>query len=147
MAAVADFTCPRTIVPPATTSPAPTSPNWYGSDALAAMLPSDGVWPTTAPGAVLAVKLFWRSANIRPGAETNLHVTVKELTGAPVTARVSRATNASSESLGGWTMLTGIDFPKAGCFEITGKYLGQELKFVVETMESEPYRRSRRASS
>jgi hypothetical protein len=123
------------------------SPNWYGSDALAALLPPDGIWPTTAPGAVLAVKLFWRSANIRPGAETNLQVTLKELTGAPVTARVSRATNANAESLGGWAMLTGIDFPKAGCFEITGKYLGQELKFVVETMEHERDLRSRRASN
>jgi len=146
MAAVADSTCPRTVVPQRAASH-PLSPNWYGSDALSALLPPDGVWPTTAPGALIAGKLFWRSANFRPGMETNLHVTVKELTGAPVTARVSRPTNANAESLGGWTMLTGIDFPKPGCFEITGKYLGQELKFVVETVQSEAYSSSRRASN
>jgi hypothetical protein len=35
-------------------------------------------------------------------------------------------------------MLTGIDFPMAGCWEITGRYLGQELRFVVETVQSAP---------
>jgi hypothetical protein len=68
--------------------------------------------------------------------ESNLSVTLKELSGAPASAIVSRATNAHAESLGGWTMLTGIDFPAAGCWEITGRYLGQELKFVVETIQS-----------
>ena len=33
-------------------------------------------------------------------------------------------------------MMTGIDFPNAGCWEVTGRYLGEELRFVVETVQS-----------
>jgi hypothetical protein len=130
--------CPRTAGSDALGLPFPASGNWYGSEALAVQLPPDGTWPTTAPGASIAVKLFWWSAGFEPGTESSLSVTLKELTGAPVTAVVSSATNAYAESLGGWTMLTGIDFPDAGCWEVTGRYLGQELKFVVETADRSP---------
>jgi hypothetical protein len=136
LSAVAKPTCPRTIGYAALGAPFPNSQSWYGSHALAVSLPKDGTWPTTAPGARIAVKLFWWSVGFRPGMESNLKVTVSELTGAPVTAVVSRPTNAHAESLGGWTMLTGIDFPEAGCWEITGKYLGQEITFVVETIRA-----------
>jgi hypothetical protein len=68
--------------------------------------------------------------------ESNLKVTIRELSGAAVTAVVSRPTNAHAGSLGGWIMLTGIDFPKPGCWEITGKYLGQSLSFIVETVQA-----------
>jgi hypothetical protein len=132
----AEITCPRTIGTDAIGPPFPASGNWYGSEALAVQLPPDGTWPTTAQGALIAVKLFWWSAGYKPGTESKLSVTLKELTGAPVTAAVSPPTNAYAESLGGWTMLTGIDFPNAGCWEVTGRYLGQELKFVVQTVQS-----------
>lgn len=112
----------------------PNSSTWYGSEALAVQLPVDGVWPTTGPGALIAVKLFWWSAGFRPGMESNLKVTVRRVDGSPGAAVVSRPTNA--HVLGDWTMLTGIDFPDAGCWEITGEYLGQRLAFVVETVES-----------
>ena len=36
---------------------------WYGTEALAATVPPNGIWPTTAPGALIAVKLFWWSPN------------------------------------------------------------------------------------
>ena len=136
--AAAEFSCPRTTGSNALGSPFPSSGHWYGSEALAVQLPPDGIWPTTAAGAQIAVKLFWWSAGFKPEAESSLSVTLKELGGAPVTAVVSPPTNAYAESLGGWTMLTGIDFPAAGCWEITGRYLGQDLKFVVETVRNAP---------
>src|SRR5690606_36272332 len=104
--------------------PLPQSANWYGSEALAVQLPPTGTWPTTAPGALISVKLFWWSAGFRPGMESNLNVTIRELSGAAVTAVISEPTNAHAASLGGWTMLTGIDFPQPGCWQITGQYLG-----------------------
>jgi hypothetical protein len=110
-------------------------------------LSPDGFMPTTAPGARIAVKMFWRSAGFKPGMESELQVTVKELTGAPVTAVVSRPTNANAESLGGWTMLTGVDFPKPGCFEFTAEYRGQKLKFGVETLQSQDFTRVRQAAN
>ena len=132
----AEDSCPRTSGSDALGSPFPTSEHWYGTESFAVQLPLGGTWPTTAPGAQIAVKLFWWSAGFKPGMESNLSVALKELSGAPVNAVVSRATNAHAASLGGWTMLSGIDFPTAGCWEITGRYLGQELKFVVETIRS-----------
>jgi len=137
MSASADFTCPRTVS---------EAPHWYGSNALAVHLSPDGLMPTTAPGALIAVKMFWRSAGFKPGMESNLKVTVKELTGAPAIAVVSRPTNANAASLGGWTMLTGVDFPTPGCFEFSGEYLGQKLKFVVETVPSADFGRLRQAA-
>lgn len=134
--AAADLSCPRTAGSSALGSPFPSSGHWYGSESLAVQLPPDGTLPTTAPGAWIAAKLFWWSAGFKPGMESNLSVTVKELSGAPASVVVSRTTNAHAEALGGWTMLTGIDFPAAGCWEITGRYLGQELKFVVEAVQS-----------
>ena len=131
--ALAEASCPRTSGSNALGSPFPTSEHWYGTESFAVQLPPDGAWPTTAPGARIAVKLFWWSVGFKPGMESNLSVELRELSGAPAKAVVSRATNARADSLGGWTMLTGIDFPTAGCWEITGRYLGQELRFVVET--------------
>jgi len=49
---------------------------------------------------------------------------------------VAGTTNARSEDFGGWAMLTGLDFPGAGCREIPGRYLGPELRFVVETVRA-----------
>ena len=133
--AIAEFTCPRTVGYKALGPPLPQSENWYGSEALAVQLPPTVTWPTTSPGALIAVKLFWWSAGFRPGMESNLNVTIRELSGAEVTAVISKPTNAHAASLGGWTMLTGIDFPQPGCWEITGQYLGQSLSFVVETVQ------------
>jgi len=139
LSATAEVACPRTVGSRSLGPPFPDSSQWYGSESFAVQLPPDGTWPTTAPGARIAVKLFWCSAGFRPGMESSLIVTLKELNGASANAVVSRATNAHAESLGGWTMLTGIDFPDPGCWEVTGQYLGQELKFVVETVRSAPH--------
>lgn len=125
----------------------PDSSNLYGSEALAVALPGDGTWPVTGPNARIAVKLFWRSAGFRPGMEQNLKVEILNLNGGPNDAVVKDVTNANSvpddlekahfddEWQSGWLMLTGIDFPSPGCWEITGAYLGQTLTFVVETIE------------
>jgi len=138
LSATADVACPRTVGSKSFGPPFPDSSHWYGSESFAVQLSPDGTWPTTVPGARIAVKLFWWSAGFKPGMESNLMVTLKELNGRAAKAVVSRATNAHAESLGGWTMLTGIDFPEAGCWEVTGRYLGQELTFVVETVSSAP---------
>ncbi len=99
-------------------------------------LPAGGVWPTTAPGNLIAVKLIWRSAGFRPGMESNLAVTVKPLNRS--TSHRCGVGNDQREArvLGGWAMMTGIDFPNAGCWEVSGRYLGEELRFVVETVQS-----------
>ena len=125
----------------------PESHNLYGSEALAVALPPDGTWGVTGPTARIAVKLFWRSAGFRPGMQTNLKVEITNLNGGPNDAVVKDVTTANSvpedlekahfddEWMDGWLMLTGIDFPSPGCWQITGEYLGQSLTFVVETVD------------
>lgn len=125
----------------------PDSRNLYGSEALAVALPADGTWGVTAPNARIAVKLFWRSAGFRPGMERNLKVEIVNLNGGANDAVVKDITNANSvpediqkaqfddEWQDGWLMLTGIDFPSPGCWQITGEYLGQTLTFVIQTVE------------
>jgi hypothetical protein len=125
---LADDACPRTV---GSAEPG----RWFGNEAFAAQLPAGGVWPTTAPGHVIAVKLIWRSAGFKPGMESSLAVTVKRLNEDQATAVVLGNTNAYAEDFGGWAMMTGIDLPSAGCWEITGRYRGEELRFVVETVQ------------
>lgn len=154
--AVAEGACP------ATTDRDPlfgtSIPGWYGTEALAVQLSSPARWSTTRPGNLIGEKLFWRSAGFRPGTESDLEITVRSLDGAPVTGSISRATNAyipaeqrgrpltEAESQGvfsemlsspdRWRMLTGVDFPEAGCWEVSATYLGQTLTFVVQTVDS-----------
>jgi len=127
-------------------APFPKGKNWYGSESLAVKLPTDGIWPTTISGDLIAVnliavKLFWWSVGFEPGMESNLTVDILSLNGKPVRAKVGKPTSAHAESLGGWTMMTGIDFPDPGCWQISGKYLGQILTFVVETVDVDEYLR------
>ena len=129
--------------------------NVYGSEALAVALPADGSWPTTGPTARIAVKLFWRSAGYRPGMEQHLHIDIVNLDDGPNDAVVKDVTSAKPVSSDlerarfdhewedGWLMLTGIDFPSPGYWEITGSYLGQSLTFVVETVDESGDRLSR----
>ena len=133
-------------------------PGWYGTEALAVSLPESGKWPTTRPGVSIGEKVFWRSSGFRPGTESSLRIEIANLSDGPVTGTISAATNAylGTDASGrknedepgaivqelvtaadGWFMLTGIDFPKPGCWEISAEYLGQTLTFVVETVDTD----------
>ena len=132
---ISESTCPVTVGSDSLGFPFPDSENWYGSEALAVILPPDGRWGITGPNARIAVKLFVWSAGFKPGMEHNLSVRIEPLSGQPNDAVVDGVTNAEAKSLGGWTMLTGIDFPSVGCWRLTLEYLGQSLSFVVETYD------------
>ncbi len=126
-------TCART--PPSGQilgKPFPASDNWYGSEALAVMLPPDGIWRGMGPAYHYRNKLFWWSSGFKPGNESNLKVKGTRIDGDSPPANISNVSSAHSPSLGGWTMLVAVEFPSAGCWEIAARYLGQELKFVVE---------------
>lgn len=125
--------------------PWPQASRWFGSEGLAVILPENGVWPTTVPGHLIAVKLFWWSAGFKPGMERDLTVGITRLDEGENDAVVSRPTNATAASLGGSTMLTGIDFPSPGCWKIVGRYRGQDLAFVVETRDHRDYTEYRKS--
>ncbi|HNP35506.1 MAG TPA: hypothetical protein PKK10_06610 [Woeseiaceae bacterium] len=134
----------------------PGSRNFYGSEALAVTLPHDGTLQVTGLDARIAAKLFWFIPGFRPGMQTHLSVEIRNLNGGPNDAVVRDVTTANAmpsnwetsedvekaqfddQWLDGWAMLTGIDFPSPGCWEITGEYVGQSLTFIVETVLETP---------
>lgn len=132
--ASADDSCPRTLgAEKLFMEPWPQAATWYGSEALAVVLPDDGVWPTTREGALLAVKVFWYAAGFRPFMEREFKGRIERLDEGPNNAVLTRPTNAL---LGNevWTVLTGIDFPSSGCWRVSGELRGQTLSFIVETI-------------
>ncbi len=131
----ADENCPQTIgANKVFAEPWPQADTWFGSEALAVILPPDGVWPTTRPTNLISVKLSWYSAGFQPGMERDFRGRIERLDEGPNDAVISRPTNAGLAN-DVWTILTGINFKSAGCWRITGEYQGQSLEFVVKTIE------------
>ncbi len=133
-------TCPVTTPPdPLFTPPAPYSPSapwdqfWYGTDSLWTAVPQNGVWsalPHNPEG--YTQKVFWwrKGYSWTKEPEPDLSVTGRRLDADAAPLNVSKATNAFAEDIGS-AMLVGVDFPTLGCWEITGRYAGTELSFVV----------------
>lgn len=139
--AQSESTCPVTLGSDRIfAEPWPQASTWYGSESLATILPDDGIWSTTKPGARISVKMFWWSIGFETGQESALTVKVDSLDGSPNRVVVDRPTNAFGSTLGAPTMLTGIHFPDPGCWQITASFMGQELTFVVETIKYEKRR-------
>jgi hypothetical protein len=137
--------CPRTLGTNIEfREPWPKTPSWYGTEALAVILPPNGAWRTTSRASRIAVKLFWFSTEFQAAAESGFDkreqigftVTIRRLDEGPDDAVISGPTWAGNGDLGdNWTQLTGIDFRSAGCWEITGTFLDQSLSFIVETVD------------
>lgn len=120
-------------------SPYPDSPPddryaWFGTPELWTMLDLDGeVWDAANTSFPVSQKLFWWSSNwagMREDQEPALTVVATRLDG-PGTVRTDQATNASDDSLGGQAMLTGIEFPTPGCWQLTGQYGDVVLSYIV----------------
>lgn len=69
--------------------------------------------------------------------EKNLSVEIDNLFDPSKEAKVSEPTNAGVIDSDDWYMLVGIDFPYEGCWKVTSRYLGQELSFVVRTVDAD----------
>ena len=137
-------TCPvtkpsdRPFVPP---SPYPAKPSqgsfWFGTDRLWTSLPASGTWgglPHYTPDdPTFRQKLFfWRQGySPHTGPQAKLTVTGRRID-SPAPPLLSDKT-----SNGSWTeqdqafIVTGINFPTVGCWEITGHYENDELTFAV----------------
>jgi len=122
----------------------PKAKTWYGSEKIAVILPSEGIWPTTKPGNSISVKLFWFVEGFKPGLEGEFEFSIQRLDEGPNDAVAPRVTNASGPNLGASTALVGIDFPSEGCWKISGTFRGKSLTFVVKT-EIPAYRRANAA--
>lgn len=133
--------CPVTTTPqPLFTTPAPypvkapSSNFWYGDERFWTMLQADGKWARLPrhPGGYRQ-KVFWWYPGFdgRVEARPDLKVTGRRLDGTESFVHAAPATNAHHPDFGGWTILTGIDVPTTGCWELTGTYRGQTVTFVV----------------
>ena len=131
--------CAATVAPAtpfAEPSPSSASRFWYGSEALAVLLPRGGTWRGMGPAHNYRDKLFWwregYSGVTEPRPE--LIVSARRLDGAAPPAVTSPATNADHADFGGWAMLVMLEFPASGCWEVTGQYKGQVARFVVDVV-------------
>lgn len=135
-------TCPVTKPAPPFTAPppAPASPParydeiWYGTRHLWTMLPPGGqVWtagslPHDSQG--IGQKMFWWSADWNLDSEPAPVITVSgvRLDGGG-TFGVAGGTNAIADF--GAAMLVGVEFPFAGCWQVTAKYRNTSLTYVL----------------
>lgn len=120
----------RPAPPFAAPSPFPAAPPnaakaWYGSDALWAMLDRDG--GVRHPGDFQ--KTFWWSKNFAEEVPA-ITVTLTRLDGEG-SYSFGPGTNATSADLGGTAMLVGVDIPGPGCWQLTARYRGAALSYVV----------------
>jgi hypothetical protein len=116
---------------------------WYGSEALAVRIPVDGRWQGMGPGKHFGDK-FWiwrRGFNAKTETAPALTFTGVKLNDGdnPQRMQIGRATNAFGP---GWSsMLTGMAFPSAGCWQVTAKYVREaityDLTFVVDVGASD----------
>ena len=121
-------------------APEPFSPSapwdgifWYGSEHLWTALHNDGVWtglPENPDG--YTQKIMWWSSlySLKDELEPALVVSGRRLDGEAPALRFYGATNAMADDIGE-AMLTGVEFPTLGCWEIMGQYKKSSIKFVV----------------
>ena len=106
---------------------------WHGTEGLWTALHNDGVWyglPKTSDG--YTQKIMWWSGlySLRDELEPALVVSGRRLDGDSPALRFYGATNAFADDIGE-AMLTGVEFPTLGCWEVRGEYKKTELTFVV----------------
>jgi len=109
----------------------PTGNFWFGTDRLWTVLPNDGIWQAGrihgAPSSIRKLS-WWRDGyDAQTEQRPNLIVTGRRLDG-PASTIADKATNMATQPA---AMLVGITFPTVGCWEVTGRYGDDELKFVV----------------
>ena len=106
---------------------------WYGSENLWTALDTNGVWsklPENPDG--YGQKIMWWSSlySLKDELEPELIVSGRRLDGEAEPLRFYGATNAMADDIGE-AMLTGVEIPTLGCWEITGQYKESEISFVV----------------
>jgi hypothetical protein len=100
---------------------------WYGTESLWTLLGVRGTWNI---GYRTKLTYWRRGFDWRREPEPNLIVIAKRLDreGPPVAADPAHAVFVTTERPG---MMTGIDIPSMGCWEVTAQYGGNRLSFVV----------------
>ena len=122
---------------PITIGEAPADQLWkdvfrFGGEVLSVQLFVDGWWRGHGPEDNYRGRLWWFSDgydgltdSVRP-----LRVTGRRLDAEEAPANISWTKNAT-DGKGSWAMIVIAEFPSPGCWELSAKYGGQVLTFVV----------------
>jgi hypothetical protein len=133
--------CPVTTVQSGSlTAPEPYSASapwegffWYGSEGLWTALHEDGVWSKlsgTPDGYIQKIPWWSDRYSLKDEQRPALAVSARRLDAEASPLRFYGATNAFTED-SGEAMLTGVEFPTLGCWEVRGEYKKSELVFIV----------------
>jgi hypothetical protein len=135
-----DYSCPVTTRPdPPFVPPAPYEPStvagrfWYGTNDLWTLLPADGVergLPYNKQEGYSNKLPLWKQGNDgTKEPRPDIIVVVKRLdkTTPPTSSRGGNNVLVD----GTWSMLTGVTYPTAGCWEVTAAHDGHMLTFVL----------------
>ncbi len=124
------------FIPPA---PYPSQPSsgtfWFGTEKLWTLLPADGTWRLLHSDKGFGQKLFWWREGydwtVEP--QPKLIVTAKRLDTSAPAVSAPRASTSNGYRREDWKsfMVVGVDVPTPGCWQITGRYDSDELRFVV----------------
>lgn len=108
---------------------------WYGSPKLAAMIPWDGQWLGMGAEHNFRNKFWWWREEYRANSnwERQLTLSVRNMENGHVFT-AGDATNArtGSDDYNWHSMLLALEFPAAGCWEITGRFADDTLVIVVQ---------------
>lgn len=105
---------------------------WVGTPNLAARVPDDGHWIAMGPDHNYRDKWVWWREGYRAKEETKpeLNISARKLDGPAPPVYLPHGTNAFGP---GWDrILTLMEFPSAGCWEVIGRYHDEELRFVFQ---------------
>ncbi|MDH5607256.1 MAG: hypothetical protein OEY93_10235 [Anaerolineae bacterium] len=104
---------------------------WYGTEALWTILPNDGIWRLSFGEEGFGQKTFWWGEELSREEEPSpdLRVLAKKINGNEI-IEGEKVTYGYHEKLRSF-ILVGLDFPTAGCWEITGRYREDSLSFVI----------------
>jgi hypothetical protein len=121
--------------------PAPSNMGWYGSDALAVLIRSDGSWTSKDRGRKYHDK-FWlwrRGYDATTELTPDLVIAGVKLDDDELaeSIHIDNATNASNgKDKASYRMLVGMKFPSAGCWKLTARYkhvdIMHDLTFVLK---------------
>jgi hypothetical protein len=106
---------------------------WFGTEGLWTALSTDGVWadlPLNPDGYTQKIMWWSNSFSLPDELQPALVVAGRRLDGDAPALRFYGATNAFADDIGE-AMLTGVEFPTLGCWEVRGEYKKNELTFVV----------------
>jgi hypothetical protein len=97
-------------------------------DGLQVFISNGGIWSG------LGEKVFWKYPGYSETEEPrpDLRVTGEQLGANATFIQEGPATNAfGNPDLLGSAILTGVEIPQAGCWQLTGQYRDSQLSFVV----------------